>query len=111
MQRWRPQGGEKGTTQPSFIYILSMALPSCPVKVCVCPLEGADRVMDDTASAKRDSTAGPLNDRGSGPAHTCPLRAGQANAQRERGGCHILQADVHQRRQLHYRDPALLSSL
>uniref|UniRef100_A0AAV2LKQ1 Uncharacterized protein n=1 Tax=Knipowitschia caucasica TaxID=637954 RepID=A0AAV2LKQ1_KNICA len=74
MQRWHPPGCKEGTKQPSFIDILCVALPSCSVKVCACLSEGADRVMDDTVSDKRDSTAGLPNDRGSGPARARTLR-------------------------------------
>lgn len=52
---------------------------SCTVKVCVPLWGGRDRVMDDTRLyARRDSTAGPLNDRGAWPSTHLPIlgRAG-----------------------------------
>lgn len=85
---------------------------SCPVKVCVCPSEGAETGSWMTpASAKRDSTAGPLNDRGAWPSTHLPIagRAGDLTG-RERSCCHIRWTDVRQRRQqrqLHYGDPSI----
>lgn len=90
VRRWRPPGREEGTTWPSFIDIPCRALPSAAPSRSVCePLRGGgwDRVMDDTRlSAKRDSTAGPLNDRrGPAQAHTCPSRARRATSRGEKG--------------------------
>ncbi|TNN89425.1 hypothetical protein EYF80_000028 [Liparis tanakae] len=67
--------------------------------------------MDDTRlDARRDSTAGPLNDRGAWPSAHLPIlrRAGDL-AGRKRRCCHVRWADVlerRQQRQLHYRDPS-----
>lgn len=75
MRRWRPPGCEEGTARPSFIDILCVALPSAALSRSVCvPLWGSgDRVMDDTRLyARRDSTAGPLNDRGAWPSTHLP---------------------------------------
>jgi len=72
---------------------------------------GWDRVMDDTRLyARRDSTAGPLNDRGAWPSTHLPIlrRAGDLTG-RKRRCCHVRWADVlerRQQRQLHYRDPS-----
>lgn len=82
---------------------------SCPVKDCMPLWGGRDRVMDDTRLyARRDSTAGPLNDRGAWPSTHLPIlgRAGDLMG-RKKGRCHVQWADVLQRRQQrqrHYRD-------
>lgn len=68
--------------------------------------------MDDTRLyARRDSTAGPLNDRGAWPSTHLPIlgRAGDLTG-RKRSRCHVRWTDVlerRQRRQLHYRDPSV----
>ncbi len=68
--------------------------------------------MDDTRLyARRDSTAGPLNDRGARPSTHLPIlgRAGDLTG-RKRSRCHVRRTDVlerRQQRQLHYRDPSV----
>lgn len=60
---------------------------SCPVKVCVCPSEGAETGSWMTLTSVPDVTAqlGCLMTEGPCPAHTCPSWAGQATSQGERG--------------------------
>lgn len=82
---------------------------SCTVKVCVPLWGGRDRVMDDTRLyARRDSTAGLLNDRGAWPSTHLPIlgRAGDLMG-RKKSRCHVQWTDVlerRQQRQRYYRD-------
>lgn len=60
---------------------------SCPVKVCVCPSEGAETGSWMTPAPTPDVTAqlGRLMTERPGPVHTCPSWAGQATSRGERG--------------------------
>ena len=85
---------------------------SCPVKVCVCPSEGAETGSWMTPASVPDVTAqlGRLMTEGAGPGTHLPVlgRAGDLTG-RERSRCHVRWADVlerRQQRQLHYRDPS-----
>lgn len=60
--------------------------------------------------ARRDSTAGPLNDRGARPGAHLPIldRPGDLTKRVGGGGlCHAGWTDVPEKRQLHYRDPSV----
>lgn len=113
MQRWRPLGCKEGTTWSSFIDILCVALPSAALsRSMYAPSEGAETGSWMTpASARRDSTAGLLNDREAWPSIHLPIlsKAGDLTG-RERSRGHVRWTDVlerRQQRQLHYRDPSV----